>query len=52
LKPKDLSVSTLFDVGGTSRESDRASLLFDGADLVFRLISGGGDHPTRSGSRR
>jgi type II secretory pathway pseudopilin PulG len=45
VKPKTLAISTLLDVGGTSHESDRASLLLDGTDLVFRLIAAGGDHP-------
>ncbi len=45
VKPKTLAVATLLDVGGTSHESDRASLLLDGTDLVFRLIAAGGDHP-------
>jgi hypothetical protein len=45
VKPRALSIATLLDVGGTSHESDRASLLLDGNDLVFRLIAAGGDHP-------
>ena len=45
VKPRALSIATLLDVGGTSHESDRASLLLDGQDLVFRLIAAGGDHP-------
>ena len=50
VKPRALADATLVDVGGTSHESDRGSLLLvDGTDLVFRLIAGGGDHPGTAG---
>lgn len=38
----------IFDLGGTGRESDRVSLLFDGEDLVLRVLDAVGDHPRSS----
>lgn len=44
-EPRALGPGILFDVGGTSMETDRVQLLFDGADLVLRVLDAGGDHP-------
>jgi hypothetical protein len=44
VKPRLIADSTLFDVGGTSHDLDRISLLLEGPDLVLRVRSGGGDH--------
>lgn len=45
VKPRAIADSTLFDLGGTNHDLDRVSLLLEGADLVLRVRSGGGDHP-------
>ena len=45
VKPKAIADGTLFDLGGTSHDLDRVSLLLEGADMVLRVRSGGGDHP-------
>src|SRR5262249_39594257 len=47
IKPRELEDGArLLDVGGRFKDSDRLSLLFEGGDLVLRVLDGGGDHPT------
>ncbi|MFN0007718.1 MAG: hypothetical protein ACKVXR_07405 [Planctomycetota bacterium] len=45
VKPRAVADSMIFDLGGTSHDLDRVSLQLEGADLVLRVRSGGGDHP-------
>ncbi|TDJ71516.1 MAG: hypothetical protein E2O39_08150, partial [Planctomycetota bacterium] len=44
IKPRQLADAVILDVGGTSRESDRILLAFEGEDLVLRVLDGFGDH--------
>ncbi len=48
IRPRTVSEATVFDLGGTSLESDRVSLLLEGEDLVLRVLDGVGDHPETS----
>jgi type II secretory pathway pseudopilin PulG len=45
VKPRALADGILLDVGSTSLETDRVQLLFEGPDLVLRVLDAGGDHP-------
>ncbi|MBK7875688.1 MAG: hypothetical protein IPJ77_08045 [Planctomycetes bacterium] len=45
VKPRSLDAGRLLDVGGSSQEIDRLSLLLEGEDLVLRVQDGVGDHP-------
>jgi hypothetical protein len=49
IKPRDLGPGTLLDIGQTSIESDRISLLIEGNDLVLRVLDAVGDHPDTAG---
>ena len=51
VKPASLGQGYLLDVGMTSRESDRISLLMEGEDLVLRVLDGFGDHVDTPGFR-
>jgi hypothetical protein len=51
VKPAALGGGYLLDVGLTSRESDRVSLLLEGEDLVLRVLDGFGDHVDTPGFR-
>jgi hypothetical protein len=44
IKPKALGDAKYLDVGGSSGEVDRMSLLTEGGDLILRVIDGFGDH--------
>lgn len=44
IQPRALDGGFLLDVGSSSAESDRLSLLIEGEDLVLRVLDGGGDH--------
>jgi len=44
IMPRALADGVLLDVGGTSLEADRLSLLLEGEDLVLRALDAGGDH--------
>jgi hypothetical protein len=44
IQPRALDGGHLLDVGASSAEADRLSLLIEGADLVLRVLDGGGDH--------
>ncbi len=50
VKPVSHEETTLLDVGGSSEESDRVSILFEGGDLVVRALDGGGDHRDSRGN--
>ncbi|MDP6839279.1 MAG: hypothetical protein QF724_10115, partial [Planctomycetota bacterium] len=45
IRPRTVGESLVFDLGGTSLESDRVSLLVEGEDLVLRVLDAVGDHP-------
>ena len=45
VKPRELGDSCLFDLAGSSVDTDRLSLVLEGEDLVLRLRDAGGDHP-------
>jgi len=45
VKPRSLNAGRFLDVGGTSADIDRLSLMIDGPDLVLRVLDGTGDHP-------
>ncbi|HKX46257.1 MAG TPA: hypothetical protein VJP77_06110, partial [Planctomycetota bacterium] len=45
LQPRAIGDARLLDVGGASQQSDRVSLLFEGEDLVLRVLDAPGDHP-------
>jgi hypothetical protein len=44
IKPKTAGEAKYLDIGGTSSEVDRVSLMTEGSDLVLRVIDGFGDH--------
>jgi hypothetical protein len=44
IKPRAVADGKFLDVGGTSPDVDRISLLLDGGDLVLRVIDGFGDN--------
>ena len=45
VKPRTIGDSVIFDVGGSSIESDRVTLQIEGEDLVLRVLDAVGDHP-------
>ncbi|NOT29458.1 MAG: hypothetical protein HOP15_03310, partial [Planctomycetes bacterium] len=46
VKPRELEEGArLLDVTGAYKDSDRLSLLFEGGNLVLRVLDGAGDHP-------
>lgn len=45
VKPRSLDAGRILDVGGSTQETDRLSLLIEGQDLVLRVLDGFGDHP-------
>lgn len=45
VKPRSHAPALLLDVGGTDQLADRLSVLFDGPNLVLRVLDGVGDHP-------
>lgn len=47
VKPRELEEGArLLDVTGAYKDSDRLSLLFEGGNLVLRVLDGAGDHPS------
>ncbi|MFT7484295.1 MAG: hypothetical protein ACI9F9_000135 [Candidatus Paceibacteria bacterium] len=51
VKPRSLADAHLLDVGGSSLDADRVSLLFESGDLVLRYLDAGGDHQDTPGFR-
>ncbi|MDP6539163.1 MAG: hypothetical protein QF903_00615 [Planctomycetota bacterium] len=52
IQPRALDGGHLLDVGSSSGEADRLSLLIEGEDLVLRVLDGGGDHLQSAFSER
>ncbi len=51
VKPRTHTDAVLLDVGGSSPDADRLSVLFENGDLVLRVLDGGGDHRMTPGFR-